>query len=152
MLFHGFVEGDDIAKGTVDVVVTDGYTGNIALKTAEGTARLIMDYLRAAIAGSLMARIGYVFAQGAFRALAKKLDPRASNGAVFLGLNGLVVKSHGGTDATGFASAVDVAVDVASADLVSKIIADLNLIAGFGTGATGQGEHTKTPASEAVLS
>ncbi|MEX0838941.1 MAG: phosphate acyltransferase PlsX [Parvibaculum sp.] len=152
MQFHGFVEGDDIAKGTVDVVVTDGYTGNIALKTAEGTVRLVMEYLRAAIGRSIMARIGYVFAQGAFRALSKKLDPRASNGAVFLGLNGLVVKSHGGTDATGFAAAIDVAVDVASADLVSKIIADLSLLNGFGKGAAGQNENTNTPESEAVLS
>ncbi|MEX2249465.1 MAG: phosphate acyltransferase PlsX [Parvibaculum sp.] len=152
MQFLGFVEGDDIAKGTVDVVVTDGYTGNIALKTAEGTVRLVMEYLRAAIGRSIMARIGYVFAQGAFRALSKKLDPRASNGAVFLGLNGLVVKSHGGTDATGFAAAIDVAVDVASADLVSKIIVDLSLLNGFGKSAAGQNENTNTPESEAVLS
>ncbi|MDZ4366718.1 MAG: phosphate acyltransferase PlsX [Afipia sp.] len=152
MHFHGFVEGDDIAKGTVDVVVTDGYTGNIALKTAEGTVRLVLEYLRAAISRSLMARIGYFFARGAFQALAKKLDPRASNGAVFLGLNGLVVKSHGGTDPTGFAAAIDVAVDVASADLISKIIADLSLLNGFGTGATGHNENTNTPESEAVLS
>ena len=152
MHFHGFVEGDDISKGTVDVVVTDGYTGNIALKTAEGTARLVMEYLRAAISRSLMARIGYLFAKGAFRALAAKLDPRASNGAVFLGLNGLVVKSHGGTDATGFAAAIDVAVDVASADLVSRITSDLCLLNGFDADANGQSPKTNTPESEAVLS
>lgn len=129
--FHGFVEGDDISKGTVDVVVTDGYTGNIALKTAEGTARLIVEFLGSALRSSLMSRIGYLFAQGAFRALAKKLDPRASNGAVFLGLNGIVVKSHGGTDAEGFAYAIDVAVDVAAADLLQKVVADLALLDGF---------------------
>jgi len=129
--FHGFVEGDDISKGTVDVVVTDGYTGNIALKTAEGTARLIVGYLRGAMQSSIMSKIGYLFARGAFKALATKIDPRASNGAVFLGLNGLVVKSHGGTDAVGFAAAIDVAVDVASADLVSKIVTDLDRLSGI---------------------
>lgn len=148
--FHGFVEGDDIAKGTVDVVVTDGYTGNIALKTAEGTARLVVDYLRQAMATSLLSRIGYVFARSAFKVLSSKLDPRASNGALFLGLNGLVVKSHGGTDDVGFASAIDVAVEVASADLVAKIEADLDKLKQLG--GAGDNEKTKTPESEAVLS
>lgn len=129
--FHGFIEGDDISKGTVDVVVTDGYTGNIALKTAEGTARLMVTFLRGAMQSSLMSKIGYLFARGAFKALATKIDPRASNGAVFLGLNGLVVKSHGGTDAIGFAAAIDVAADVASADLVAKIVADLDRLSGI---------------------
>ncbi len=131
IIFHGFVEGDDIAKGTVDVVVTDGFTGNIALKTAEGTAQQVIEYLRAAIKRSLLARIGYVFMQGAFRVLARKLDPRASNGGVFLGLNGLVVKSHGGTDAMGFSHAIDVAIDVASENLLGKIRDDLKLLDGF---------------------
>ena len=129
--FHGFVEGDDISKGTTDVVVTDGYTGNIALKTAEGTVRMIVEFLRGALKSSLMSRIGYLFAQGAFKALSRKLDPRTSNGALFLGLNGLVVKSHGGTDAEGFAYAIDVAVDVAAADLVHKIMADLGSLDGL---------------------
>jgi glycerol-3-phosphate acyltransferase PlsX len=129
--FQGFIEGDDISKGTVDVVVTDGYTGNIALKTAEGTARLIVTFLRGAMQSSLMSKIGYLFARGAFKALATKIDPRASNGAVFLGLNGLVVKSHGGTDAIGFAAAIDVAADVASADLVAKISADVDRLTGI---------------------
>jgi len=121
MNFHGFVEGDDISLGTVDVVVTDGYTGNVALKTAEGTARLIANYLSNAIRRSLFARIGYLFAAGAFKTLREKMDPRTLNGGVFLGLNGVVVKSHGGADATGFASAVDLALDVAKSDIAAKI-------------------------------
>lgn len=134
--FYGFVEGDDLGKGTVDVVVTDGYTGNIALKTAEGTVRQVIGFLRTSIKSSWLAQIGYFFAQGAFAALSRKLDPRASNGALFLGLNGLVIKSHGGTDAIGFASAIDVAIDVASADLLHKIQADLSLLDGFEKSAT----------------
>jgi len=152
IVFHGFVEGDDLGKGTVDVVVTDGFTGNIALKTAEGTARQVADYLRAAISRSFLSRLGYLLAQGAFRALARKLDPRASNGGVFLGLNGLVVKSHGGTDALGFASAIDVAVDVASADLVKKIVADLELLNGFKSAAAARrAQNPQIEESEAVL-
>ena len=122
--FHGFVEGDDISEGTVDVVVTDGFTGNVALKTAEGTARLVIHFLRSALTRSLLGRIGALFATGALRTLRRKLDPRAANGGIFLGLNGVVVKSHGGTDALGFASALDMAVDMARADIISKIIAD----------------------------
>ena len=148
--FHGFVEGDDISKGTVDVVVTDGYTGNIALKTAEGTARLMVTFLRGAMQSSLMSKIGYLFARGAFKALATKIDPRASNGAVFLGLNGLVVKSHGGTDAVGFAAAIDVAVDVASADLVSKIVTDLDRLTGIEKARRAQ--NNEIAESEAALS
>jgi len=126
--FYGFVEGTDIGQGVVDVVVTDGFTGNVALKTAEGTARQVTDYLRMAIRRSFFGRVGAFFAQGAFRALRDRMDPRSLNGGVFLGLNGIVVKSHGGTDAIGFASAIDVAVDVASADLVSKIRKDMDLL------------------------
>ncbi|MGB3810030.1 MAG: phosphate acyltransferase PlsX [Parvibaculum sp.] len=150
--FHGFVEGGDISKGTVDVVVTDGYTGNIALKTAEGTARLIVDFLRSAMSSSLMSKIGYLFAQGAFRALAKKLDPRASNGAIFLGLNGIVVKSHGDTDAEGFAYAIDVAIDAAAADLVQKVAADLALLDGFQPTRGAQTPNSTTEESEAAVS
>lgn len=150
--FHGFVEGDDISKGTTDVVVTDGYTGNIALKTAEGTVRLIVEFLRNALNSSLLSRIGYLLAKGAFTALSKKLDPRTSNGAVFLGLNGLVVKSHGGTDAEGFAYAIDVAVDVAAADLVQKIMADLGALDGIKPSAGADSAATTTDESEAALS
>jgi phosphate acyltransferase len=126
--YHGFVEGDDVGQGVVDVVVTDGYTGNIALKTAEGTAKQIGQYLRAAMGRSLLARLGAVLAQGAFRALKEKLDPRQLNGGIFLGLNGIVVKSHGGTDATGFASAIDLAYDMASNGVVKRLASD---VAGF---------------------
>ena len=119
--YHGFVEGDDLGKGTVDVVVTEGFTGNIALKTAEGTARQIAEYLRAAMTRTMMAKIGYLFARGAFAALRDRLDPRKVNGGVFLGLEGVVVKSHGGTDAVGFASAVDMAHDMAQHHLMQTI-------------------------------
>ncbi len=151
MRFHGFVEGDDISKGTVDVVVTDGYTGNIALKTAEGTVRLIVEFLRAAMASSILSRIGYLFAQGAFRALSKKLDPRASNGALFLGLNGLVVKSHGGTDGLGYAAAIDVAIDVASADLLKKIVTDLDALKNIELAGGGR-KNSISEESEAAIS
>ncbi|MBM3543709.1 MAG: phosphate acyltransferase PlsX [Alphaproteobacteria bacterium] len=126
--FHGFVEGDVIGHGIADVVVTDGFTGNIALKTAEGTARQIAAYLRAAMRRSLLARVGAVLAQGAFGALKEKMDPRQLNGGIFLGLNGIVVKSHGGTDATGFACAIDLAYDMASNGVVERLASD---VAGF---------------------
>src|SRR5262249_20841876 len=104
--YVGFVEGDDIGRGPADVVVTEGFAGNIALKTAEGTAKQFAELLRNAMRRTLMARIGYLFARQAFRALREKMDPRRSNGGVFLGLNGIVIKSHGGTDAEGFAAAL----------------------------------------------
>ena len=126
MDYRGFVEGDDIGKGTVDVVVTEGFSGNIALKTAEGTARQIAEYLRAAMGRTLMARIGYLFAQGAFSRLREKMDVRKSNGGVFLGLNGIVVKSHGGTDEEGFAAAVEMGYDMVRNKLISRIKADLD--------------------------
>jgi glycerol-3-phosphate acyltransferase PlsX len=124
MEFCGFVEGDDIAEGTVDVVVTDGFTGNIALKTAEGTAKLIAGFLRAALRRSLLGRLGGLIASGSLAVLRRKLDPRAANGGIFLGLNGIVVKSHGGADSFGFASALDMAIDLARADVMAKITAD----------------------------
>jgi glycerol-3-phosphate acyltransferase PlsX len=127
--FHGFVEGNDIAEGTTDVVVTDGFSGNVALKTAEGTAKLVVTFLRTAMKRSLLGQIGGFFAAGALNALRRKLDPRASNGGIFLGLNGVVVKSHGGTDALGFASALDMAIDMSKADVNSKIVADRGLFA-----------------------
>lgn len=127
--FHGFVEGDDISEGTVDVVVTDGFTGNVALKTAEGTAKLVIYFLRNALRRSLLGRIGAVFAMGSLRVLARKLDPRTVNGGIFLGLNGVVVKSHGGTDAMGFAAALDMAIDMARADIIPKITADRAVLA-----------------------
>jgi phosphate acyltransferase len=119
--YHGFVEGDDIGKGTVDVVVTEGFAGNIALKTAEGTARQFGQYLRAAMNRTLAARLGYLLARQAFRTLRDKMDPRKSNGGVFLGLNGIVIKSHGGADAEGFASAIDIGYDMVRYKLLAKI-------------------------------
>ncbi|NYZ15776.1 phosphate acyltransferase PlsX [Azospirillum sp. RWY-5-1] len=111
--FHGFVEGNDIAQGTVDVIVTDGFTGNVALKTAEGTAKLYAESLKRTFESSVMARIGYLLARSAFKKLRMRMDPRRYNGAMFLGLRGVCVKSHGGTDAYGFANAVGVAVNLA---------------------------------------
>lgn len=121
LTYAGFVEGDDIGKGTVDVIVTEGFAGNIALKTAEGTAKQIASYLRSAMSRTLMAKIGYLFAKGAFDALRAKMDPRRANGGVFLGLDGIVIKSHGGTDAMGFAAAIDLGYDMVKHDLLSKI-------------------------------
>jgi phosphate acyltransferase len=119
--YIGFVEGDGIGKGAADVIVTEGFSGNIALKTAEGTARQITEFLRSAMASSWRSRIGYLFAKNAFRALRDKLDPSRSNGSLLLGLNGIVVKSHGGTDAEGFAYAVDVGYEMVRYDLLTKI-------------------------------
>jgi phosphate acyltransferase len=117
----GFVEGTDIGKGIVDVVVTEGFAGNIALKTAEGTARQIGEYLRGAMSRTWRARLGYLLARQAFQTLREKLDPRRSNGGVFLGLNGIVIKSHGSTDAEGFAAAIDVGYDMVRYGWVTKI-------------------------------
>jgi phosphate acyltransferase len=119
--YRGFVEGDDIGRGKVDVVVTEGFAGNIALKTAEGTARQIGEYLRGAMSRSLGARIGYVFARSAFRQLRERMDPRRANGGVFLGLNGIVIKSHGGTDADGFAAAIELGHGVVKDELLARI-------------------------------
>ena len=113
-------------SGSVDVVVTEGFAGNIALKTAEGTARQVASYMRNAMNRTLMARIGYLFARHAFGALRDKMDPRKVNGGVFLGLNGVVIKSHGGTDKLGFASAIELAYDMARYNLVDLIQASLN--------------------------
>ncbi len=110
--FHGFVEGHDIAAGTTDVIVTDGFTGNVALKTGEGALRLVGSLLRQVFSASLASRIAYLLARPGLDRLREWLDPRRYNGAVLIGLNGVVVKSHGGTDAQGFAHAVDVAMDM----------------------------------------
>jgi glycerol-3-phosphate acyltransferase PlsX len=123
--YSGFVEGDDLGKGTVDVVVVEGFSGNIALKAAEGTARQIGAYLRAAMSRTLLARIGYLFAKSAFDMLREKLDPSKVNGGVFLGLNGIVIKSHGGANAEGIAAAIEVGYDMAKNGLTQKIENDL---------------------------
>jgi glycerol-3-phosphate acyltransferase PlsX len=124
--YQGFVEGDDIGRGKVDVVVTEGFAGNIALKTAEGTARQMGEYIRDAMTRSLSARIGYLFARSAFRQLRERIDPRRSNGGVFLGLNGIVIKSHGSTDADGFAAAIELGHGVVRDELLAKITSALD--------------------------
>ena len=123
--YRGFVEGDDLGRGGVDVVVTEGFTGNIALKSAEGTAKQVGSYLRDAMSRTWLAKLGYLLAKQAFDHLREKMDPRKVNGAVFLGLNGVVIKSHGGTDAEGFASAIDVGHNMIRNGLQQKIATDL---------------------------
>ncbi|UUX50219.1 phosphate acyltransferase PlsX [Nisaea acidiphila] len=125
--YVGFVEGDDITAGTVDVIVTDGFSGNIALKTAEGTSRMITQFLRDAFKSSWAARLGYLLCRGALEQMRKRLDPRRYNGAVFLGLNGISVKSHGGTDALGFANAVCVAADMCRYGFLEKVKEEIAL-------------------------
>ncbi len=127
MEYKGFVEGDDIGKGTVDVVVTEGFSGNIALKSAEGTAKQIGEYLKAAMSRTLLAKIGYFFAQNAFKSLRDKLDVRKANGGVFLGMNGIVIKSHGGADDEGFAAAIELGYDMVRNELLEKIRTDLEI-------------------------
>lgn len=124
--FHGFIEGDDIPAGTVDVVATDGFAGNVALKMAEGTARLYSEYLKSAFRRSVLSRVAYLLARPALRMLRERVDPRAYNGAMFLGVNGVVVKSHGGTDHKGFANAIGVAMDMVSQGINPKIIEELS--------------------------
>lgn len=124
--YIGFVEGDGIGKGLADVIVTEGFSGNIALKAAEGTARQMAELLRNEMQRSWLSKLGYLFARSAFQALRDKMDPNKSNGGVFLGLNGLVVKSHGGTSAEGFAYAIDVGYEMAHYDLLNKINQMLN--------------------------
>ena len=123
--FHGFVEGNDIGPGVVDVVVTDGFTGNIALKSIEGTAKLYTGFVREAFRTSTFAKIGYLFASGALLKMRKRVDPRRQNGAVFLGLDGVCVKSHGGADQLGFAYAIGLARDLVRYEYKSKLVEGL---------------------------
>lgn len=123
--FHGFIEGNDIGAGVVDVVVTDGFTGNVALKAIEGTAKLYTGFVRDAFRTSTFAKLGYLFASGAWVKLRKRVDPRRYNGGVFLGLDGVCVKSHGGTDDLGFAYAIGVAVDLVRYEYRSKLVEGL---------------------------
>jgi glycerol-3-phosphate acyltransferase PlsX len=123
--FHGFVEGNDIGAGVVDVVVTDGFTGNVALKAIEGTAKLYTGWVRDVFRTSTFAKIGYLFSSGAWVKLRKRVDPRRYNGGVFLGLDGVCVKSHGGTDDLGFAYAIGVARDLVRYEYKSKLVEGL---------------------------
>ncbi|MDI1286106.1 MAG: phosphate acyltransferase PlsX [Reyranella sp.] len=120
--FHGFVEGNDIGTGKVDVVVTDGFTGNVALKAMEGTGKLYAGFVREAFRTSTFAKIGYLFASGALVKMFKRADPRRYNGGVFVGLDGVCVKSHGGTDALGFAYAIGMAIDMVRYEYKSKLV------------------------------
>ena len=128
--FRGFIEGHDITAGTVDVVVTDGFTGNVALKTGEGALKLMRDLLRQVFTSSVPARLGYLLARPALDRLREWMDPRRYNGAILLGLNGVVVKSHGGTDALGFAHAVDVAMDMVTHGYNDRIKDGFDRLAG----------------------
>lgn len=123
--YRGFVEGDDLSKGAVDVVVTDGFTGNIALKTAEGVARFISGLMKEALLSSPLSRIGAMLAYRSLKSMRQRIDPNAVNGGPLLGLNGLVIKSHGGADARGFASAIRVALDLAESDYMTKVAANM---------------------------
>ena len=126
--YHGFVEGNDILEGTTDVVVTDGFTGNIALKTAEGASRLIYETLKNAIQNSFAAKIGYLLARPAIRMALKRFDPRKLNGAILLGLNGICVKSHGGADGKSFANAIKVARSLVEHEVNDKIMEELRRV------------------------
>ena len=126
--FHGFVEGDDPWSGTVDVVVTDGFTGNVALKTAEGMVRLYSGLLRSAFMRTALTRLGYLLVKSSLSELRSHLDARRYNGAMLLGLNGIAVKSHGSTDAVGFANAIGVAVDLAVHGFNDQIIEELRRV------------------------
>ena len=119
--YTGFIEGDKIAQGLSDVIIADGFSGNVSLKTAEGTALLVTSYLKKALSSSLSSKIGYLFAKRAINDFKLQMDPRKYNGAVFLGLNGVAVKSHGGTDAFGFANAICVAIDMVKYKFISDL-------------------------------
>ena len=123
--YVGFVEADDIGKGTADVVVTEGFSGNIALKAAEGTARQVIGLIREAVDQSLIAKIGMAIASGALARVRRTVDPARSNGGVFLGLNGIVIKSHGGTTPQGFAAAIEIGYRMARSNIVNTINNDL---------------------------
>lgn len=121
--FVGFVEGTDIPSNRVDVIVTDGFTGNIALKTGEGTARLISDFMREAFGAGLMSKFAALLAMNSLKRLQRRMDPRRVNGGVFLGLNGTVVKSHGSADATGVSAAISLAFRLAQVGFNERLAA-----------------------------
>jgi glycerol-3-phosphate acyltransferase PlsX len=143
--YRGFVEGNDIAKGTVDVIVTDGFTGNVTLKAAEGLARFFTNELKATLTSGPLAMAGALIASGALKKMRARLDPGAVNGGPLLGLNGIVVKSHGGADANGFASAIRVAVELARSDFAAEIdrnMKRLTAVVGETTAEGAIGEHS----------
>lgn len=123
--YHGFVEGNDIFTGVVDVVVTDGFTGNIALKTAEGTAKFVRGLLKDALGSTLRTKLGAFLAMPGLKQMAERIDPSTVNGGPLLGLNGIVVKSHGGADANSYSGAIVVAAELGAADVAKEIAADI---------------------------
>jgi glycerol-3-phosphate acyltransferase PlsX len=145
-VYHGFVEGDDIGKGTVDVIVTEGFTGNIALKTAEGTARQVGTYLRQALTADIFSTLGALIAGKALNAIRRKLDPRTINGGVFLGLNGIVIKSHGSTDEIGYKAALGLAYEMARSRLIDKISEGLRRFPAIEAGAPLEPHREAKPA------
>lgn len=128
MSFDGFTEGDKLGSGEVDVIVSDGFSGNVALKTAEGTARFVTDLLRRAFTSSIRSKIGFLISKPAMHLLKHHLDPNQHNGAVFLGLNGVVVKSHGSANAKGVANAVHVAARLLEEDITDRISSDMERV------------------------
>lgn len=126
--YHGFIEGDDIPMGTVDVVVTDGFTGNVAIKVAEGVGHLTSDILKEAFMSSPLSKLGALLAYGSLKRMKKRLDPRAYNGGMFLGLNGICVKSHGGMDAYGFSRAIMVAANLVKNDYNCRVAREMEQV------------------------
>lgn len=140
--FAGFVEGGDIPSSRVDVIVTDGFTGNVALKTGEGTAKLVGDFLKQAFNATFLSRIAALLALNSLKRLQVRIDPRRVNGGVFLGLNGTVVKSHGSADATGVEAAIGLACRLSRADFTNRLAARLASAQGAGQDGPAQGEGT----------
>ena len=120
-LFNGYIEGNEIMSGKSNIIVTDGFTGNIALKTAEGTAKYITKYLKKSLTETFMSKISLIFSYLALKKFKSKLDPRKYNGAIFLGLNGPVVKSHGGIDSLGFFYSIDLCYKIVKGNLMKEI-------------------------------
>ncbi|MDB6176508.1 phosphate acyltransferase PlsX [Paracoccus sp. Z330] len=138
--YIGFVEGGDLPSGRVDVIVTDGFTGNVALKTGEGTAKLVGDFLKAAFANSFMSKFAALLAMTSLRRLQKRIDPRRVNGGIFLGLNGTVVKSHGSADATGVSAAIKLAFKLTQSGFQDRLAARVAQSAVAGSGDADQTE------------
>lgn len=134
-VYEGFIEGDDIGKGMADVVVTDGFTGNVALKVAEGTSRLYSAWLREQFTSTWRAKLGYLVARPALQALRARVDPRHYNGALLIGLRGVCIKSHGGTDAIGFANAVEVGLQLVTSNFQKSLHQEFERYAGRMVGA-----------------
>jgi len=152
--FIGFVEGSDIPLDVAEVIVSDGFSGNVAIKTAEGTVHLISHFMKEAFGGSLLGKLGALIARGAFKRLEARMDPNAQNGGVFLGLNGIVVKSHGSANGRGFASAIDMAVNLARSNFAAEIAASVKALnegtASTVTAASGGQPHRSAGAHEEI--